>query len=237
MTQIEATPTSTPDGIVAVAVGGHGRQREQQSRIDSSHASSKATFSAWQRRPNRTPRRNWRQAAGVCGWRGRGRGQVRGRGRAPARASTDALVSGAASSFRLPRRSSRIGTRIVRVSTVRGRVLDHLLCGLQHGPWPAQSRLRPALGRHRGSRPMTLVAELETHQRPIGPTSCHFTKACSAERGGQSVIKRDGRTIGAGVDRASIEHPCAVLAGPIDSACEERRRDPLSAATSPGYKA
>ena len=68
-------------------------------------------------------------------------------------------------------------------------------------------------------------------------TSCDFTKACSAERRREPVIKRDGRTAGAGVDRASIEHPCAVLAGPIDGACKKRRRDPLPAATRLGHEA
>ena len=84
---------------------------------------------------------------------------------------------------------------------------------------------------------MTLVAEHKAHQRPIRATSCDFMKACSTERRREPVIKRDGRTVGAGVDRASIEHPCAVLAGPIDSACEKRRRDPLPAVTRLGHEA
>ena len=88
-----------------------------------------------------------------------------------------------------------------------------------------------------GSGPMTLVAELEAHQRPIRATSCDFTKASSAERRREPVIERHGRTVGAGVNRASIEHPCAVSAGPIDSACEKRRRDPLPAVTRLGHEA
>jgi hypothetical protein len=84
---------------------------------------------------------------------------------------------------------------------------------------------------------LALVAQLEAHQRPIGATSCDFAKACSAERRREPVIKRDGRTVGASVDRASIEHPRAVLAGPIDSAREKHRRDPLPAATSLGHEA
>ena len=84
---------------------------------------------------------------------------------------------------------------------------------------------------------MTLVSEHKAHQRPIRATSCDFAKACSAERRCESVIERAGRTVGAGVDRASIEHPCAVLAGPIDSACEKCRRDPLPAVTRLGHEA
>jgi hypothetical protein len=41
----------------------------------------------------------------------------------------------------------------------------------------------------------------------------------------------------ASVDRASVEHPRAVLAGPIDSACEKRRRDSLPAIARLGHKA
>jgi hypothetical protein len=84
---------------------------------------------------------------------------------------------------------------------------------------------------------LALVAELEAHQRPIGATSCNLAKACSAERRCEPVINGDGRTIGASVDRASVEHPRAVLAGPIDSAREKRRRDPLPAATRLGHEA
>jgi hypothetical protein len=70
------------------------------------------------------------------------------------------------------------------------------------------------------TRPRTSTAELEAHQRPIRATSCDFTKACSAEHRREPVIKRDGRTVGAGVDRASIEQPRAVLGDPIEGACE-----------------
>jgi hypothetical protein len=83
---------------------------------------------------------------------------------------------------------------------------------------------------------LAIVAELEAHQRPIGATSCDFTKARSAERRREPVIQRDGRTVGAGLDRARIEHQCAVLAGPTDSACEKRCRDALPAATRLGHE-
>jgi Endonuclease/Exonuclease/phosphatase family len=82
-----------------------------------------------------------------------------------------------------------------------------------------------------------LVADLEAHQRPIEATSCDFAKACSAEGRSDPVIERTRRTVGAGVDRASVEHPCPILARPIDSACEKRRRDPLPATTSSGHEA
>jgi hypothetical protein len=51
------------------------------------------------------------------------------------------------------------------------------------------------------------------------------------------VVKRDRRSVGAGVDRAGIEHPGALMAGPIDGACEQLCRDPLPAATRPGHEA
>ena len=84
---------------------------------------------------------------------------------------------------------------------------------------------------------IALVADLEAHKRPIGATSCNFVKACSAERRREPVVKRGGRTVGARVDRASVEHPCGVFAGPIDSAREKRRRDPLPAVTRLGHQA
>jgi hypothetical protein len=83
---------------------------------------------------------------------------------------------------------------------------------------------------------IALIAELEAHQRPIGATSCDLVKARSTERRCEPVIKREGQTVGGSVDRASVEHPCAVLAGPIDSAREKHRRDPLPAAASLGHK-
>ena len=51
------------------------------------------------------------------------------------------------------------------------------------------------------------------------------------------VIREGGRTVGAGVDRAGIEHPCAALASPSDSACEKRRRDPLPTEARLGHEA
>jgi hypothetical protein len=84
---------------------------------------------------------------------------------------------------------------------------------------------------------ITLVAELEAHQRPIGATSCDLVKACSAERRREPMIKRDGRTVGASVDRASVEHPRAVFAGPVHSARDKCCRDPLPAATRLGHEA
>jgi hypothetical protein len=82
-----------------------------------------------------------------------------------------------------------------------------------------------------------LVTEGEAHQRPIGAASRDFAKACPAERRPAPVIERDGRSVAANVNGAGIEHPCAIPAGPIDSACEKRRRDPLPAATRPGHEA